>query len=122
MVASLKDRPEKIEVHPYRAWAARFWHGMLTSAWLRLLARNRFQIHPLRIGLACTISFATVVNSLLHPLERLIFGRGIARTEIRKAPIFILGHWRSGTTLLHELLVLDQRHGFPTTYECLAPN
>jgi hypothetical protein len=42
--------------------------------------------------------------------------------QIKDAPIFIVGHWRSGTTLLHELLVLDERYTFPTTYECLAPN
>jgi LPS sulfotransferase NodH len=37
-------------------------------------------------------------------------------------PLFILGHWRSGTTWLHELLVLDPRHTSPTTYECIVPN
>src|SRR5207249_4401986 len=31
-------------------------------------------------------------------------------------------HWRTGTTLLHELLILDDRHTFPNTYECLEPN
>ena len=34
----------------------------------------------------------------------------------------MIGHWRSGTTLLHELLVLDPRHTFPDTYACFAPN
>jgi hypothetical protein len=33
--------------------------------------------------------------------------------------IFILGYWRSGTTLLHELLSLDSRFAFPTTYACM---
>ena len=37
-------------------------------------------------------------------------------------PIFIVGHWRTGTTLLHEFLILDDRHNYPTTYECLEPN
>ncbi|MEO8443198.1 MAG: sulfotransferase, partial [Betaproteobacteria bacterium] len=36
--------------------------------------------------------------------------------------IFIIGHWRSGTTLLHELLCLDQRHAWPTTYACMNPS
>jgi hypothetical protein len=46
----------------------------------------------------------------------------VARTAIRDAPLFIIGHWRTGTTLLHELLILDQRHQYPNTYECLEPN
>ena len=34
----------------------------------------------------------------------------------------MIGHWRSGTTLLHELLVLDSRHTYADTYDCFAPN
>jgi len=33
-----------------------------------------------------------------------------------------VGHWRSGTTLLHELLARDPRHSFPNTYECMLPS
>ena len=41
--------------------------------------------------------------------------RASARTELDSPPLFIIGHWRTGTTLLHELLILDPRHTFPTT-------
>ncbi|MCR4413544.1 MAG: sulfotransferase, partial [Thermoguttaceae bacterium] len=54
--------------------------------------------------------------------QEALYGRKIAATEIREEPLFIIGHWRSGTTLLHELLVQDPRHTFPTTYACFAPN
>lgn len=36
-------------------------------------------------------------------------------------PIFILGHWRSGTTFLHNLLCQDSNVGFVTTYQSLFP-
>ena len=49
-------------------------------------------------------------------------GRAIARTEIDEPPLFVIGHWRSGTTMLHEMMVLDERFAYPTTYECFAPN
>ena len=29
-------------------------------------------------------------------------GRRIARTQLQGDPIFVIGHWRSGTTLLHD--------------------
>jgi hypothetical protein len=35
--------------------------------------------------------------------------------------IFIIGHWRTGTTLLHELLTLDEGFTAPSTIECFAP-
>ncbi len=42
--------------------------------------------------------------------------------EIRKAPIYILGHWRSGTTLLHNLLCSHNNIAYPTTYQTVFPN
>ena len=53
--------------------------------------------------------------ALLSPLrayQRLRFGAQIERTEVPQAPIFIIGHWRSGTTFLEELLSQDARLGF----------
>ncbi|MFM8707114.1 MAG: sulfotransferase family protein, partial [Planctomycetia bacterium] len=37
-------------------------------------------------------------------------------------PLFIIGHWRSGTTLLHELFMLDERFCCPNYYQCYAPS
>jgi hypothetical protein len=36
--------------------------------------------------------------------------------------MFILGHWRSGTTLLHNMLCADPDAGFLTTYQSVFPN
>lgn len=35
--------------------------------------------------------------------------------------VFIIGHWRSGTTFIHEMLCLNQNFNFPTTYACMNP-
>ncbi len=40
----------------------------------------------------------------------------------QKPPVFVLGHWRSGTTLLHNLLCLDPESGYSTTYQTVFPN
>lgn len=104
-----------------KPWQLRVWHGMTAGAWFRLLARNRFAVTPSRWHRALIISLASVNNSGLALLQRLMFGKRIARTELRSDPIFILGHWRSGTTLLHELLALDEDHAHASTYACLAP-
>jgi hypothetical protein len=105
-----------------REWAPRIWEGCDFFAWLRLLIRNRFAVHPACWYIAVIITCVSVFHTLLRWLEEAIYGRRIRRTHITQPPIFILGHWRTGTTLLHELLVLDPRHGYPTTYECLEPN
>lgn len=106
----------------YPHWALRFWHGMLLGDWIRLLARNGFRIHPWRIGLACTVTYLAAINSMLHLVQEIVYGRRIEEIEIKDPPLFILGHWRSGTTWMHELLACDPRFAFPSTYECFAPN
>nr|WP_232232021.1 sulfotransferase [Mycobacterium triplex] len=65
----------------------------------------------------CTVP--TIINSCLAMCQKIVFGRRVANTAIADPPIFIVGHWRTGTTLLHELLALDERHTAPTTYECI---
>jgi hypothetical protein len=94
---------------------------MPVSVWLGLFVRNRFQVGPLRIGMALMMVFSGLINSFFGILQSLFWGRKIARTVIEHPPIFILGHWRTGTTLLHELLVLDPRHTYPGNYACFAP-
>ncbi|MBI3410323.1 MAG: sulfotransferase [Planctomycetes bacterium] len=103
-------------------WAPRMWQGCDFLAWLKLLARNRFKIHWSFLYIAIIVTFVSFWHTLLKWIQEAIYGRRIRRTKIKEPPIFILGHWRTGTTLLHEFMILDPRHGYPTTYECLEPN
>jgi hypothetical protein len=94
---------------------------MVASAWLSLLIRNRFAVSPTRLPFTL-LGFATsVLNSILNLAQTLIFARRIRACVIEQPPIFIIGHWRTGTTFLHELLMLDERFTAPTTMECFAP-
>jgi len=45
----------------------------------------------------------------------------LAKANFRSA-VIVLGYWRSGTTLLHELLCLDTRYTYPTTHACMNPH
>jgi hypothetical protein len=98
------------------------WLGCNFLAWLRLLVRNRFAVHWSLWYIAAIDTIVSLFNSSLGALQALIYGRRVARTPIPHAPLFIIGHWRTGTTFLHELLILDERHNYPTTYQCFAPN
>jgi omega-hydroxy-beta-dihydromenaquinone-9 sulfotransferase len=115
-------RPKKLEVNPYPWYSPRFWHGMRPGTWWSLLIEHRFRIHPIRWAMAVLVSLITPMNSLLGAVQQFWFGRRIRATAITQAPVFIIGHWRSGTTFLHELLNLDERFATPTTYQCFAPH
>lgn len=94
---------------------------MRTWDWWKLITRNGFRISPRRLPIACGVSLFTPCNDLLALIQSSLYGKQIAKTEISRAPVFVLGHWRSGTTFLHELLVTDPQFASPTTYQCFAP-
>jgi hypothetical protein len=87
-----------------------------------LLVHNRFAIDRGFRVLAAVITVLSLVHTTLRWLQAILYGGALARTKITEPPLFIIGHWRSGTTLLHELLSLDEQHTCPTTYACLAPH
>ena len=63
-------------------------------------------------------------GALVSAIERLQepqYGKKIESLRV-EGPVFVLGHWRSGTTLLHEILALDPQFEAPTTYQCLNPH
>jgi len=46
----------------------------------------------------------------------------VTKLTLKEDPLFIIGHWRSGTTWLHEMIAMDQNMIFPNTLECFAPD
>jgi hypothetical protein len=104
-----------------RTWAPRVWEGCDFFTWLRLLARNRFAVEPKYLYIAVIVTAVSFIQTLLRWLQLGLHGERIKRTRLPDAPIFVLGHWRTGTTLLHELLILDERHTSPSTLQCFEP-
>lgn len=106
---------------PGRTWSPRFWEGCDYFAFWRMMAANRFAVQPPYWYIAAVLSVTTFANTLLRWYQRGLYGDAIRRTRIDRPPVFVLGHWRTGTTLLHELLILDDRHTSPTTLQCFGP-
>jgi hypothetical protein len=59
--------------------------------------------------------------STMAGLQQTFAREQLAHANYRNA-VVILGYWRSGTTLLHELLCLDARYTYPTTHACMNPH
>lgn len=103
-------------------WAPRMWEGSDYPAYLRLLARNRFAVGPRQAYIALIASVVTVGNMVGRWFQEGMHGAAVRRTRLAGPPVFVIGHWRTGTTLLHELLCLDARFTSPTFLQCFAPN
>jgi hypothetical protein len=99
----------------------RNWVGMPIGVWVRALWDHGFVVSPSRIPQALRIALFGAFNGLFYWTDRFVYDRPIARTPPPQPPLFIIGHWRTGTTLLHELMVLDQQFSYPTTYQVMVP-
>lgn len=86
----------------------------------RLLRKNPGQVdrelkHRLRF-----LKITTFLNTPTTPWDQLFWGRRI-KNAAPPDPVFVLGHWRSGTTLLHNMLARDPRFGYPTLTHVFTP-
>lgn len=106
---------------PSRRWAPRYWLGSTLGRILRLMVRNRFAVDWRFLPVALADGLASPMNSLLSLAESAIYGRRLKRHPLCPDPLFVLGHWRTGTTLLHELLALDPEHVAPSIIETVTP-
>jgi omega-hydroxy-beta-dihydromenaquinone-9 sulfotransferase len=87
-------------------------------AWRRLESKYG---KPIDRRLRARILIQGALVSAIEKLQEQVYGDKIAALHL-EGPVFVLGHWRSGTTLLHELLALDEYLVAPTTYQCFNPH
>ena len=88
--------------------------------WIKLLIENG-RIDK-NITTALYISLSSLLCIPLRILENARFGKKIENTEIKVPPIFIIGHWRSGTTHLHNLISHDKNLGYLSGFQTFVPD
>ncbi|MCB9256741.1 MAG: sulfotransferase [Chitinophagales bacterium] len=97
-------------------------YNALPHVWRELRSENK--IEGIYKKKAAYISW--MVFYVMRPLvflQNLIFGKRIAAVDLSKQqPIFILGHWRSGTTHLHYLFHKDPQFGTLSNYQSFLFN
>ncbi len=60
--------------------------------------------------------------SLCVPLQEKKYRKHLADKPLEHDPLFILGHWRSGTTFVHNIFAQDKHFGYTTTYQTVFPH
>ncbi len=96
----------------------RTWFKMLRLAWREQNPRNR---RRLLVSLGLKVPAAACVHAVCFFLDPILFP-GLRRTPIR-TPVFLVGHARSGTTLLHRLMSRDsERFSAFLLYELSFPS
>jgi len=90
------------------------------EAWRRLKSSIKGPNQPgWRVHLAYFLH--GFLHSSLFTLQNASYADSL-KSAVPPPPLFLLGFWRSGTTLLHEFFCCDSQFGFPSTYACLNPS
>ncbi len=117
---AVEGAPIRAETQPKKQGHFCIFHGLNFGNWMRLLA-SRPPLHWTRLPRLASITGFSLINSVEGFLENCVYGRRIRRQKIEHPPIFIIGHWRSGTTLLHNLMALDPQFTYPNLYQVIFP-
>jgi hypothetical protein len=103
----------------------RFGFHIISGSSLRnlwnVLADNRFAIRPRFVPMLLLSMTIVLLNIPFALLEILLYGKKIRNSQV-KAPVFILGYPRSGTTYLMYLMSKDPQFAFCRMYECMGPH
>ncbi len=62
------------------------------------------------------------ILSLFAPIQDSRYAKQLADKPLEHDPLFILGHWRSGTTFVHNVFSCDEHFGYNTTYQTVFPH
>jgi len=96
------------------------WQGLGLPNFIRLMTWKP-ELSRSCLDRLISSAIMSVVNSTLNTVDKAIWGRRVRAQTIQHAPVFILGHWRSGTTMLHNLMTLNPKLTFLNLFQCLFP-
>jgi hypothetical protein len=95
--------------------------GISLKNWIKILSENGgVDLRYFPRAFFITISSISIIPARL--LFKIRYESKIEKTEISKPPVFIIGHWRSGTTFLHELMSFDPQFCYVSLWNTLLPD
>ena len=107
-----KNKQGKLSVHPYIGGTTiNLCRNVLKNGGV---AKNRMATFVITLA-------GTLLTFPLRLLEYLLYNKKIQNAELAQDPIFIIGHWRSGTTHLHNVMSQDRRLGYLSTLQAVFP-
>jgi hypothetical protein len=95
--------------------------GISTKNWIQLISKNG-GVDRKYYGRGIFITVISLCNTPGRMLFKLRYGSKICEEPIKNQPVFIIGHWRSGTTYLHELLSQDPQFCYISLWNTLLPD
>jgi omega-hydroxy-beta-dihydromenaquinone-9 sulfotransferase len=86
-----------------------------------LLKQNRYYVSIPYFPRLIYSLFLSIILSPFRFRDRRFMKRMADKINVDKSPVFLLGHWRGGTTYLHNMLSKDDQFGFFSTFDAYLP-
>lgn len=96
--------------------------GMRPGQLFRLIGRNRISARPGCISRICFLAQSSIWSAFFSLVEKSTYARILKEVPVPPDPIFIIGHWRTGSTFLHQLMNLDPNLAAPTLFQVAVPD
>ena len=94
-----KPRMPALTIERYGGRLIYFWFGMRFVALMKLFARGRFSFTLNTIPDTLLLFLWVPWNSVLYWISEAKYRRVAESIKLDLPPIFVIGHWRTGTTL-----------------------
>ena len=95
--------------------------GISSGKLFRLLSRNRISLHPKYLLRVLFLLQGSFFASVFNRVEKWKLGSKLKTYNMPDDPVFIIGHWRTGTTLLHQLMALNDKLVTPSVFHVSTP-
>ena len=96
--------------------------GIRFSVFYKLLSRNKISFSPKYLLRFLIIFNESIFNAFFTWIENRRYKKKLAKHLVPLNPIFIVGHWRTGSTFLHQLLSLDEQFTTTSLFQVAKPD
>jgi hypothetical protein len=95
--------------------------GISPINWIKLLDKNG-GVDKKYLDRAAFITISSIFSTPSRMVFKLKYKSKIENLKIKHSPVIIIGHWRSGTTFLHELLSQDSQFCYVSLWHTMLPD
>ena len=108
----MANKDKEFEIKEHQLFISSIKH------WLRLKKENK--IAPSKKKMARKITLFVILSAPFRWFQSILIAARLKRISFKdNPPLFVIGHWRSGTTHLHYLLAQDKRFVYLDSFQAL---
>jgi hypothetical protein len=87
-----------------------------------MIGRNHVSCRPKYLARMGFLMQSAFWSSVFSRIEKMHYHKVLRNHPVPEDPVFIIGHWRTGSTFLHQLMSHDPQFTAPTLFQVAQPD